>query len=157
MARDLGRGRERYDIFEITLTDNARSVADALRRRGYAGTAKSIQEKVDRRALRVMTEITKAGLDAVRETIPIDTGELAYEHVEMVLPTKGHPVGQIYVDTEPHFGRKADPVVASSLADILNTTDFRRSVDGSTTKNWVGDAAKVFKKMRREAIKRAFQ
>lgn len=116
----------------------------------------SVGIKTKKRLQGVVEDLGITAVRAFQSKVPVDTGELRNQHIDLRISGKGRDTeAVIYVDTSPHYGRRRKPMSASALAELLQNTGYKRSrgseafppyssVSG-TTAGWIDKGRQAFK------------
>ena len=131
---------------DTSITVSADSNAEQLARDwSELGLTEILEQQVD--------EVVQLGASALKSKVPIDTGELRNDNIEMV--RTGSMKATVYISPVIHRSSKgATPPTANVLAMLLNLKKYKRSrqsqaengfgSEGGTTDGWIEAALLEF-------------
>lgn len=161
MAYSLDRhvkGNGRLEVFEFKLSEQSKDIARSLREAGLPITAIQLNKSATDLGNFMVQKLAEAAAETLSDYAPIDTGELALDHVQI---DASPGLSIVYVDTQDHYGsRRKQPEKASSLAEYLNNPDrpltrSQESLGGISgpTKDWVTDAQLNFQQRKKDILR----
>lgn len=140
-------------VFEFRVDTKNQEVARKLAASGLPLTGVQVEKRLENHLLGIANALSYRGRDALRETVPEDTGELL-KHIKIDDSSAVTKPATVYLDDRDHVGRRKNVEEAAALGDYLNdpSKELRRSrskgryAKGQPTKNWIGDAQQEFHK-----------